>query len=69
MQEVDFNALEAKVDELVTLCENLMRENKELREERLSLREERSRLMEHNGQARSKIDAMISRLRTLEEEA
>ena len=68
MQEMDFNALETKVDELIALCEALVKENKELREERQSLKAERARLMERNDQARSKIDATISRLKTLEDE-
>ena len=68
MQEMDFNALESKVDELIALCEALVKENKELREERQSLKAERARLMERNDQARSKIDATISRLKTLEDE-
>ena len=68
MDEMDFGALEAKVDELIGLCETLAKQNKELREERQSLRAERARLMERNDQAKSKIDIMISRLKTLEEE-
>lgn len=68
MDEMDLSALEAKVDELIRLCENLATQNKELREERQSLRAERARLMERNDQAKSKIDTMISRLKTLEEE-
>ena len=68
MQEMDFTALEAKVDELIGLCETLAAQNKELREERRSLRAERARLMERNDQAKNKIETMISRLKTLDEE-
>lgn len=68
MEETDFNALESKVDELIALCDALAKENQALREERQSLRAERARLLERNDSARSKIDATISRLKTLEEE-
>ena len=66
MEELDIKPLESKVDELIGLCEALMRENKALREEQAVWRAERAKLIERNELAKSKIDAMIGRLRSLD---
>ena len=67
MEEMDFSALETKVDELVALCDALVQENQKLREEQQAWHAERTRLTERNDLAKSKIDAMIDRLKTLDE--
>ncbi len=68
MEEMDTSPLEAKLDELIALCEGLVQENKELREAQRSWTSERARLMERNELAKSKIDAMIGLLRTMDED-
>lgn len=67
MQEQEFSALEAKVDELIALCDKLARENKQLREDQKSWMEERSRLVERSELAKSKIDATLSQLKSVVE--
>ena len=67
MEEMDFSALETKVDELVALCDALVQENQKLREEQQAWHAERTRLTERNDLAKSKIDAMIDRLKNLDE--
>ncbi len=67
MEEMDFNALEAKVDDLIALCERLARENKDLREQQAEWEAQRAKLVERNELAKAKIDAMIGRLRSLDE--
>lgn len=69
MEETDFSALEAKVDELVALCDALVRENQELREAKRSWATERAGFIERNELAKRKIDAIIGRLKTLDEES
>lgn len=58
--------LEQQVTGLVALCERLRQENRSLREQQDGLVEERARLIEKNEMARSKVEQMISRLKSLE---
>lgn len=60
-------ALEHRVDELLALCERYREENRILRESQESLNADRASLLEKNEQARSKIEAMISRLKGMEQ--
>lgn len=62
----DLKALEAKVDELVELCESLANENQALRERNRAWAIEKSNLVERNELARSKIDALIDRLKSMD---
>lgn len=62
----DLKALEAKVDELVELCESLANENRALRERNRAWAIEKSNLVERNELARSKIDALIDRLKSMD---
>ena len=58
--------LEHKIDELISLCKELNRENRALKSEVAGWRDERKDLMDKNELARSKVEAMIDRLRTME---
>ncbi|MBK6508527.1 MAG: TIGR02449 family protein [Haliea sp.] len=58
--------LENKIDELISLCRELNRENCALKAEIAGWREERKDLLDKNELARSKVEAMINRLRTME---
>ncbi len=64
----DLKTLESKVDELIQLCQQFKNENNVLREHKSQLTAERGHLMEKNELARSRIEAMILRLKTLEQE-
>lgn len=59
-------ALEQRVEALIELCRRLQRENDMLRESQASLNAERAALLEKNETARSRIEAMISRLKSME---
>jgi cell division protein ZapB len=61
--------LEAKLDKLIELCSRLQSENHNLRDRETALLRERSKLLEKNEMARSKVEAMISRLKNLEIES
>lgn len=69
MDETSIAALESGIDKLLSHCETLVRENRALREERAVWMAERTKLVERNELAKNKIDAMISRLRSLDEPA
>ncbi len=69
MNTPDFNALDQKIEYLVTLCKKLKEENRQLRSKEQQLRAERAQLMEQNDVARKKVEAMISHLRALEHES
>lgn len=68
MSDIDLNSLERKIDELVHLCDQLARENQALSERHGEWAAERAQLIEKNELAKSKVEAMISRLRSLEQD-
>ena len=62
----DLAELSNKVNDLIALCDRLRLENESLREQRGTLAEERAVLLEKNELARSRVEAMINRLKTME---
>ena len=66
--EQDLKSLEYRVEELIQLCHQLKNENQALREQQGSLMSERANLMQKNEMARSRVEAMIMRLKTMEQE-
>ena len=67
-QDQDLKTLEFRIDELILLCSQLKIENQALREQHSGLLSERGNLMEKNEMARSRIESMIMRLKTMETE-
>lgn len=59
------HTLEAKLDELIAQCARLQNENAELKSREHEWQRERVRLIEKNELARSRVEAMITRLKTL----
>ena len=66
MAENQLKTLEQKIDELITLCNDLNRENQMLKSDSAGWHQERQDLVDKNELARSKVEAMIDRLRTME---
>ena len=64
MEEMD--VLERRVNELIALTEQLARENKALRTQQDNWSVERAKLIEKNELAKSRVESMIGRLRSLE---
>ncbi len=58
--------LEDKLDELIALTTALDKENKSLRDREAEWANERRKLLIKNETARSKVEAMISRLKSME---
>ncbi|MCK5880673.1 MAG: TIGR02449 family protein [Sinobacterium sp.] len=69
MDEQQIIALERKIDELIKLCDTLNGENHGLKSKESNWLLERARLIEKNELARSKIEAMIIRLKSMEQNA
>ncbi len=66
MDDLDLKRLETRVDELIKAVGRLQQENKTLRTSHTSLMTERSTLIEKTELARTKVNSMIERLRSLE---
>lgn len=66
MADTHLKALEQKIDELISLCRELDRENQSLKEDRAGWQRERKDLIDKNEMARGKVEAMIQRLRSME---
>ena len=66
MQDRQFQALAKKVGELIALCGELDRENRTLKSDAASWQQERQHLLDRSELAKGKVEAMISRLKTLE---
>ena len=69
MDEQQIIALERKIEELIKLCETLYSENHGLKSKESNWLLERARLIEKNELARAKIEAMITRLKAMEQTA
>jgi len=61
----EFKILESQVEELLELCIELKEENRLLRDVQESHTEERAKLMEKNEIVRSRVEAIITRLKSL----
>lgn len=68
MSGFDFNLFEKQVDELVALSDRLREENASLRASQEHLVTERAELIEKTELARSRIEAMVLRLKSLEDQ-
>ena len=64
--ETELQRLEVRVGELLTLVQQLTEENRALRHRQESLGNERAALLQKNEQVRTRVEAMIGRLKTLE---
>ena len=67
MAENQLKTLEQKIDELITLCHDLNRENQSLKAASANWQRERQELIDKNELARSKVESMLDRLRSMEQ--
>jgi len=65
----DLAEITHRVDRLIELVQRLTEENRSLRASQEQLNSERANLVAKNEQARSRVEAMIVRLRSLENNA
>jgi len=66
MADNELQVLEQKIDELIALCDQLNRENQALKADNAGWQSERQDLLDKNELARTRVEAMINRLRTME---
>lgn len=66
MSELDYKALELKVNQLIDLCRKLDAQNKTLIQEKSNWKTERAQILQQKEEARSKVEAMITRLKAME---
>ncbi len=63
----DLHGIHARLDRLLELCARLSEENRSLRLSQEQLTAERANLLAKNEQARSRVEAMIGRLKLMEQ--
>lgn len=63
---INLTTLEARIDELVRSVNELTEENRALRDQQGNLMAERAALIEKSELARSRVEAMIARLKAME---
>ncbi len=63
----ELKRLEKRLEELVVVCRQLQDENKSLRHRQDSLTSERATLLHKNEQVRGRVEAMIGRLKGMEQ--
>lgn len=66
MSEMDYKALELKINQLIDLCKKLDAQNKTLMQEKANWKTERAKILQQKEDARSKVEAMITRLKAME---
>ena len=67
--DLELQKLEQRVGQLLTLLAQLNEENRALRQRQDAISAERASLLQKNEQVRARVEAMIGRLRTLEQGA
>jgi cell division protein ZapB len=65
--EHELNRLEKRVDALVHVCDQLQDENRSLKQRQDTLTTERATLLQKNEQVRARVEAMIGRLKAMEQ--
>lgn len=65
--EQELRRLEQRVDKLVDVCDQLQSENRSLKQRQDTLTAERAALLQKNEQVRARVEAMIGRLKAMEQ--
>jgi cell division protein ZapB len=65
--DLELKRLERRFEELIAVCRQLKEENRSLRQRQESLMLERASLLQKNEQVRTRVEAMIGRLKAMEQ--
>lgn len=65
----DIAQLESRIDELIEICDTLKTENSLLQDRQEILVEERANLIDKAEMARVRVESMLTRLRSMEQDA
>lgn len=68
MDDMQLKALTRKIDDLIELCGQLDKENRQLKHDARDWQQEREQLIEKTEVARTKVESMITRLKALEQQ-
>ena len=68
LTDTSFKTLESKVDALIDLCANMKVENQKLRESQHSWQVERTNLLNKNQLAKTRLEKVLDRLKSMQEE-
>ena len=66
IEKSNLQTLETNIDTLIHICKQLTEENQALRKNKADLMSERTVLLQKNASARTRIEAMITRLKSME---
>lgn len=69
MADTQLKKLENKIDELISLCGDLNRENQSLKADSANWLNERQSLVDKSDSARTKVEAMLKRLKLMEQQS
>jgi len=61
----ELKRLEEKIDALLILCQNLQNENRSLKSKQNDLVRDRANLVDKTSQAKNRVEAMITRLKSM----
>ncbi|MEX1199048.1 MAG: TIGR02449 family protein [Pseudohongiellaceae bacterium] len=67
MNDENFNTLNEKIDALIALCAAMKQENQLLRANEHNWQTERQQLLENNRKAKSRLETVLTRLKSLEQ--
>jgi cell division protein ZapB len=67
--DLELKRLEKRVDELLTTVQHIKEENRALRQRQETLAAEKTSLLHRNEQVRTRVEAMIGRLKAMEHNA
>jgi cell division protein ZapB len=67
MNEENYNSLNKKIDELIALCATMKQENQLLKANQHNWQSERQQLLESNRQAKSRLESVLNRLKSMEQ--
>ncbi len=67
MTDEKFATLDQKIDALIELCATMKRENQQLRANEHNWHSERQQLLENNKLAKSRLEAVLHRLKSMEQ--
>ncbi len=65
--EIELKRLEKRIEELVATVNHIKEENRALRQRQETLTSERATLLQKNEQVRGRVEAMIGRLKSMEQ--
>jgi cell division protein ZapB len=67
--DLELQRIEKRVEELVSICNQLKEENRSLRQRQEMLVSEKANLLQKNDLVRGRVEAMIERLKSMEHSA